>query len=103
MDELGIEPGPRLHQLEQAILRQDDSLSAAADERTLTATALFLDLGIRGEVEAVAGRALAIGTEERGAHPSAVRVERGLADALLAVFVEAPVTRSPLRPVRETA
>ena len=87
MDELGIEPGPRLHQLEQAILRQDDSLAAAADERTMTATALFLDLGIRGEVEAVAGRALTIGTEELA--PKALRIERGLADALLAVFVDA--------------
>jgi DNA-binding SARP family transcriptional activator len=42
LDELGIEPSPRLQQLEQAILRQDDSLAVAA-ERTLTATAL-LDL-----------------------------------------------------------
>ena len=40
LDELGIEPSPRLQQLEQAILRHDDSLAAAA-EQTLTATALF--------------------------------------------------------------
>jgi DNA-binding SARP family transcriptional activator len=86
LDELGIEPSPRLQQLEQAILRQDDSLAAAA-ERTLTATALFLDLGIRGEVEAVAGRALALATEELGR--TAERVERGLADALLAVYTSA--------------
>ena len=83
LDELGIEPSPRLQQLEQAILRQDDSLAAAA-ERTLTATALFLDLGIQGEVEAVAGRAFALATEELSA--TAERVERGLADAVLAVF-----------------
>ena len=86
LDELGIEPSPRLQQLEQAILRQDDSLAAAA-ERTLTATALFLDLGIQGEVEAVAGRAFALATEELT--PKAERVERGLADAVLAVFTNA--------------
>jgi DNA-binding SARP family transcriptional activator len=86
LDELGIEPSPRLQQLEQAILRQDDSL-VAATERTLTATALFFDLGIQGEVEAVAGRALAIATDELGR--TAERVERGLADALLAVYTSA--------------
>jgi DNA-binding SARP family transcriptional activator len=86
LDELGIEPSPRLQQLEKAILRQDDSLAAGA-ERTLTATALFLDLGIQGEVEAVAGRALALATEELGR--TAERVERGLADALLAVYIDA--------------
>jgi DNA-binding SARP family transcriptional activator len=86
LDELGIEPSPRLQQLEQAILRQDDSLAAAA-ERTLTATALFLDLGVQGEVEAVAGRALALATDELGR--TAQRVERGLADAVLAVFTDA--------------
>jgi DNA-binding SARP family transcriptional activator len=86
LDELGIEPSPRLQQLEQAILRQDDSLAVAA-ERTLTATALFLDLGIQGEVEAVAGRAFALATEELSA--TAERVERGLADAVLAVYADA--------------
>ena len=86
LDELGIEPSPRLKQLEQAILRQDDSLASAA-ERTLTATALFLDLGIQGEVEAVAGRAFALATEELSA--TAERVERGLADAVLAVYADA--------------
>ena len=86
LDELGIEPSPRLQQLEQAILRQDDSLAAAA-ERTVTATALFLDLGIQGEVEAVTGRALALATEELAA--TAERVERGLADAVLAVYTDA--------------
>ncbi len=86
LDELGIEPSPRLQGLEQAILRQDDSL-AVSDERTLTATALFLDLGIQGEVEAVAGRALALATEELSV--TAERVERGLADAVLAVYADA--------------
>ena len=99
MDELGIDPSPRLQQLQQAILRQDDSLTIATDERTLTATALFLDLGIRGEVEAVAGRALTIGTEELAR--SAVRVERGLADALLAVYVDADVAISSAERARE--
>ena len=86
LDELGIEPSPRLQQLEQAILRQDDSLAASA-ERTLTATALFLDLGIQGEVEAVAGRALALATEALSKR--AERVELGLADAVLAVYADA--------------
>ena len=86
LDELGIEPSPRLQQLEQAILRQDDSIAVAA-ERTVTATALFLDLGIQGEVEAVAGRALALATEALAA--TAERVERGLADAVLAVYADA--------------
>jgi DNA-binding SARP family transcriptional activator len=86
LDELGIEPSPRLQQLEQAILRQDDSLAAAA-ERTLTGTAVFFDLGVQGEVEAVSGRALALATEELSA--TAERVERGLADAVLAVFTHA--------------
>jgi DNA-binding SARP family transcriptional activator len=85
-DELGIEPSPRLQQLEQAILRQDDSLVAAA-ERTLTATAVFYDLGIQGEDEAVAGRAFALATEELST--TAERIERGLADAVLAVFTNA--------------
>jgi DNA-binding SARP family transcriptional activator len=97
-DELGIEPSPRLQQLEKAILRQDDSLAAAA-ERTLTATALFLDLGIQGEVEAVAGRALALATEELGR--TAERVERGLADALLAVYVDADEAIAAARRTRE--
>ena len=85
-DQLGIEPSARLQQLEQAILRQDDNLAADA-ERSVTATALFLDLGIQGEVEAVAGRALGLATTELSR--SAERVERGLADALLAVFTDA--------------
>ncbi len=85
-DQLGIEPSARLQQLEQAILRQDDKL-AATTERSVTATALFLDLGIQGEVEAVAGRALGLATTELSR--SAERVERGLADALLAVFTDA--------------
>jgi DNA-binding SARP family transcriptional activator len=99
MDELGIDPSPRLQQLEQAILRQDDALTIATDERTLTATAVFLDLGIRGEVEAVSGRALTIGTEELGR--SSVRVERGLADALLAVYVDADEAISSAERARE--
>jgi DNA-binding SARP family transcriptional activator len=98
LDELGIEPSPRLQQLEQAILRQDDSL-AVAGERTLTATALFLDLGIQGEVEAVAGRAFALATEELAA--TAERVERGLADAVLAVYADADAAADAALRARE--
>jgi DNA-binding SARP family transcriptional activator len=98
LDELGIEPSPRLQQLEQAILRQDDSLAVAA-ERTVTATALFLDLGIQGEVEAVAGRAMALATEALAA--TAERVERGLADAVLAVYADADNAADAALRVRE--
>ena len=86
IEDLGIEPGARLQQLEQAILRQDVSL-AEAGEQTVSARALFLDVGVRGEVEVVAERALAAATDELGR--TAARVERGLADALLAVFNDA--------------
>jgi DNA-binding SARP family transcriptional activator len=86
IDELGIEPGVRLQQLEQAILRQDVSLHSAG-EQTVSASALFLDLGVRGEVDVVAERALAAATDELGR--TAARVERGLADAVLAVFSDA--------------
>jgi DNA-binding SARP family transcriptional activator len=83
VDELGIEPGERLQQLEQSILRHDASLEAAR-ERTITATVVFLDLGLRGEVEAVAPRAIAVATEELAQR--AERVEAGLADAMVGVF-----------------
>jgi DNA-binding SARP family transcriptional activator len=86
IDDLGIEPGARLQQLEQAILRQDVSL-VEAGEQTVSASALFLDVGVRGEVEVVAERALAAATDELGR--TAERVERGLADAVLAVFNDA--------------
>lgn len=83
VEELGIEPGGRLQQLEQAILRQDAVLAAMPDRAT-TATVVFLDLGLRGEVESVAPRALAVATEELGR--AAERVETGLADAMVGVF-----------------
>ena len=83
LDELGIEPGEQLKATEQAILRHDPSLMTVSP-RTSTATVVFLDLGVRGEVERVAGPALSAATEELGR--TAERVERGIADALLAVF-----------------
>jgi DNA-binding SARP family transcriptional activator len=86
VEELGIEPSQRLQQLEQAILRQDASLSDAA-EKTVAATAVFLDLGVQGEIELVADRAIAAAVDELGRR--AERVDRGLADAVLAVFGEA--------------
>ena len=86
VDELGIEPSPRLQELEQAILRQDPTL-AGAPARSVAATVVFLDVGVLGEVEAIAGRALAVATEALAR--DAVRVERGIADALLAVFDDA--------------
>jgi DNA-binding SARP family transcriptional activator len=83
VEQLGIEPSQRLQQLEQAILRQDAALTGAA-EKTMAATAVFLDLGIQGEIEMVADRAVATAVDELGRR--ADRVERGLADAVLAVF-----------------
>ena len=85
-EDLGIEPGARLQQLEQSILRQDVSL-AEAGEQTISASAVFVDLGVTGEVDVVAERALTVASEELG--KTAARVERGLADALLAVFSDA--------------
>jgi DNA-binding SARP family transcriptional activator len=86
VDELGIEPSPRLQELEQAILRQDPSLAPPAEQRT-TATVVFLDLGIRGEVEAIGERAFAEASNELAR--TAVCVEPGLADAALALFDDA--------------
>jgi DNA-binding SARP family transcriptional activator len=83
VDALGIEPAPMLQQLHQAILRQDPALAPAGD-RAATATVVFVDLGVRGEVEASIDRAAAVATEELA--PRALRVEPGLADAMLAVF-----------------
>jgi len=87
VEELGIEPGERLQRLEQAILRHDSALTVDGVERTTTATVVFLDLGVRGEVESVSPQALAVATEELGR--AAERVEAGLADAVVGVFVSA--------------
>ena len=76
---------PMLQELQHAILRQDASLARPSD-RTAVATVLFLDLGVRGEVEATADKALAAAET---VVPHALRIEPGLADALLAVFEDA--------------
>jgi DNA-binding SARP family transcriptional activator len=86
VDTLGVDPSPMLQELQHAILRQDVSLAPSTD-RTAVATVLFLDLGVRGEVEATADLALAAAEEQLSAH--ALRIEPGLADALLAVFDDA--------------
>lgn len=86
VDTLGVDPSPMLQELQHAILRQDVSLAPPTD-RTAVATVLFLDLGVRGEVEATADLALAAAEEELSTH--ALRIEPGLADALLAVFDDA--------------
>lgn len=83
IDELGIEPGERLQQLEQAILRHEPALDG--DTRSVTGTAVFLDLGIVGEVEPVAEPALA--AAEQALRSAGGRVERGVGDAVVAVFV----------------
>lgn len=84
-DELGLEPGERLQRLEQAVLRHDASL-ASLSVQTTTATALFLDLGVQGEVDELVPRALALATAELA---GAVRVEHGIGDALVAVHASA--------------
>ena len=86
VDTLGVNPSPMLQELQHAILRQDASLARPTD-RTTVATVLFLDLGVRGEVEATADLALAAAEEQLS--PYALRIEPGLADALLAVFEDA--------------
>jgi DNA-binding SARP family transcriptional activator/class 3 adenylate cyclase len=104
VDELGIEPSAALQQLERAILNQDPSLDAPPkpsappaveparplDERKLV-TALFLDLGVGRAapedpelMQAFLERASAAAEEELAAYGGTV--ERGIADALLAVF-----------------
>ena len=106
VDELGLEPSAELQELERAILRQDTSLAApetvplpapepsdarppAAPERKLV-TALFLDLGTSDDADdpewanATLASAVAAALEELEARGGAV--ERGIGDALLAVF-----------------
>jgi DNA-binding SARP family transcriptional activator len=83
VEQLGIEPGERLQQLERAILRHDPALVTTPALKT-TATVVFLDLGLRGEVESVVPRALAVAMEELGR--AAERLEAGLADAIVGVF-----------------
>jgi DNA-binding SARP family transcriptional activator/class 3 adenylate cyclase/tetratricopeptide (TPR) repeat protein len=104
VEELGIEPSAALQQLERAILNQDPSLDVPAkpappeavepprrvEERKLV-TALFLDLGVGSAapedpelMQAFVERVSAAADEELAAHGGTV--ERGIADALLAVF-----------------
>jgi DNA-binding SARP family transcriptional activator len=83
VDELGIEPGERLQELEQAILRHEPALQP--DKRPVTATAVFVDLGIVGEIEPIVEPALA--AAEQALRGAGGRVERGVADAVVAVFV----------------
>jgi DNA-binding SARP family transcriptional activator len=85
IEELGLEPGERLQRVEQAILRRDGSLRSLSVQTT-TATAVFIDVGVRGEVDEVVPRALDVATI---ALAGAERVEPGLGDALVAVFASA--------------
>jgi len=86
VEELGIEPSARLQQVEHAILKHDAALAPDA-ARTTTATVVFLDVGVRGEVEATAEPALAAAVD--ALRPKALAVERGLADAVQAAFADA--------------
>lgn len=85
VEELGLEPSRRLQDLEQAMLRQDERL-ASAHGRTLTASAVFLDVGVEGEVETLVESAV---SEAVALFAKAEHVERGLGDAVLAVYLDA--------------
>jgi DNA-binding SARP family transcriptional activator len=97
VEELGIEPSAELQRLERAILTQDAALGA--EERSGVATVLFLDLGVLGEIEAVGDRAFNVAAGELGR--AGARVERGLADAALATFEDAPAALRAALAVRE--
>ena len=93
VEELGIEPSDRLQRLEQSILRHDTALDGEAT--TVTATAVFVDLGVVGEIETVAAPALATAT--RALNEAGGRVDVGLADALVALFVDGDHPRDGIR------
>jgi DNA-binding SARP family transcriptional activator len=97
VEELGIEPSAQLQRLERAILTQDAGL--AAEGRAGVATVLFLDLGVLGEIEAVGDRAFDVAASELGR--AGARVERGLADAALAAFDDAPAALRAALAVRD--
>lgn len=65
-DELGLEPSRELQQLEQAILRQDETLGAAARPRVPPAVRPAYALGIGVLVAAVTAAALAVGLTRGG-------------------------------------
>jgi DNA-binding SARP family transcriptional activator len=88
VDGLGIEPGPALRRLEQAILAQDPRLDLAAAR--LPATVIFADLGVAADdVDAErAGeelaRASAVAAAAVGARGGTM--QEGIAGAVLATF-----------------
>lgn len=102
VDELGIEPGPRLRQLEQAILRQDAALepepAASPEDSWLEAerrpvTVAFVDLGASSAVHAgldaeavrrAIGRSRDAVAQILARHGA--RVEDVVGDAVVAVF-----------------
>ena len=98
LDELGIEPGEALRQLEQAILRQDPALTAPApplepmaaeEERRKTVTVLLADLVGSEELDpevmrSAASRALGAVRGALEAHGATVEQRSG--DEVMAVF-----------------
>jgi DNA-binding SARP family transcriptional activator len=110
VDELGIEPGPDLKQLEAAILRQDESLAPAPSAAVQLQTrrlATVVSFGVE-----VVGEGLDVETEDRlletaAAAVSAAVVRHGgvserLADGSLTAVFGAPVAHEddPLRAAR---
>ena len=99
VDELGIEPGAALRELEQAILRQDPSLDAAgaaprrrrppAEQRRRTVTIVFADVASPGAldpepVHEASARALAAVREVLERHGATIEQRAG--DEVMAVF-----------------
>jgi len=87
---LGIDPSPQLQQLEHAILVQDPSLAPPSGTEQRAATVLFADLGVGEHADASAG-AIATALEEVAAAGGAA--ERGIADAMLATFLDQDATQ----------
>jgi DNA-binding SARP family transcriptional activator len=112
LDELGLEPGVHLRELEQAILRQDPALDLPAvlppvEERLKTVTVLFCGLAPAGglDPERLRRRTVQALTEARAAierHGGSVEARAG--DELLGVFgVPAAHEDDALRAVRAAA
>jgi len=99
LDELGIEPGEALRELEQAILRQDPALAAPAlrtstepavqEERRKTVTVLFAELVSADELDPETLRSTAMHalSEVRGAlEAHGGTIEQRSGDEVMAVF-----------------
>jgi DNA-binding SARP family transcriptional activator len=69
-DELGLEPSRELQELEQAILRQDEALGAAARPRLLPAARPAYAFGVAAVLALIAAAAVAVGLTRGGGRVS---------------------------------